>query len=135
MNTEEETQQVYLAEYNWYVKSAEYTKALTRSEIHNLVHKYCKKFKQPEPQIVFDSYLGRSSSYRREDHIMSLATGWGQRTYVVLHELAHHLSSFDNHGPDYRRTMMHLVKLHFGEDAASSLGTCYVNSDLWIYND
>lgn len=58
--------------------------------------------------------------------------GWALRETLVLHELAHHLSPRDGHGPDFVAHELYLIEHVIGPEAAHLLRVAFYENGVQI---
>lgn len=70
-----------------------------------------------------------AAHYDRAESVIAvpLETRWALRESVLLHEFAHHVrpSADPTHGPQFRQTMLDVVRIVLGDEAALLLDSAY----------
>ena len=104
--------------YNWEYRniSSHPKKRLTELDIKALIADVCDVYDVKPPRLELSNQKKRTSSYYPGLHLISLARGWGQEISVILHELAHALTRYEQpaHGGKFMSVLLELYAMYLG---------------------
>lgn len=85
-----------------------------------------EKYRMKSPIIVLDGRGRRKAcaTFHHGNRAIKLPK-WSRTRFVILHEVAHHLTNLDGHKPEFASCLLDLVRHFLGKESADALQGAY----------
>lgn len=125
----DQARRLYAAEE---LSGIKYGDALTLKECQKFVDKIMsrqyviEKYRMKSQILVLDGRGRRSAcaTIYHGNRAIKLPK-WSRNKYVILHEVAHHLTRLDGHKPEFASCLLDLVRHFLGKESADALQAAY----------
>jgi putative metallohydrolase (TIGR04338 family) len=120
---------LYIAED---MSGIKYTDPMTLKECQKFVDKIMsrkyviEKYRMKSPIVVLDGRGRRKAcaTFHHGNRAIKLPK-WARTRFVILHEVAHHLTRLDGHKPEFASCLLDLVRHFMGKEASEALQGAY----------